>query len=153
MRTIPLILWTLTVLGCSTTQEPEHLKDARAHLAANRALWLEQGIESYSMILQRNCFCPPEWRGPIEMQVRERDVVSWTYVESGASVPDDRVEFFPPVAGLFNEIEEAIDREADDVIAEYHTELGYPLTVFIDENLQTADEEVGYEVEELVPES
>ena len=58
---------------------------------------------------------------------------------------------FPTVDGLFDFLEDAIDRGAEEIEVAFDPDLGLPTTVRVDYRLAAVDEEIGYEVEKLLP--
>jgi hypothetical protein len=52
---------------------------------------------------------------------------------------------------MFALIADAQVKGADEVRVEYHTELRYPTTVFIDQSTRLADEERWFEMSDLQP--
>lgn len=113
-------------------------------VAAER--WGEAGPGAYRMTLQRSCFCPPDWRGPFEVTVRDGSVVSATY--EGEAVDAERVV---TVEALLALLEDAYRRGAERVDAFYDPEFGYPTQFYVDYDARMADEEVGYEVTAFEP--
>ncbi len=62
------------------------------------------------------------------------------------SIPD-----YVPVEGLFDLVQGAIDRDADVIEVEYHPAFGYPVSAFFDYVQLAMDEELRFEVSELLP--
>lgn len=124
---------------------------ARSPLAQARATWEAQGIESYRFTLVRNCFCLI--RGPVVVEVRDGAVESIVDADTGEPVVGNTQldEVFGEVAtieALFDVIADA--EGAARLDTEFDPELGYPTTIYIDESEMIADEEMGYEVKDLV---
>jgi hypothetical protein len=123
----------------------------RRQVEAARERWAEEGYTDYALTLRHDCFCGSETRGPTIIQKRFGEIQARFYVEGGGPVPADLARFFPDMNGLFDFIEEAIERDAASIRAEFHPELGYPTQVFVDYHENTADEERGYRVLALEP--
>lgn len=124
---------------------------ARSPLDEARALWSAQGMDDYRFTLVRNCFCLI--RGPVVVEVRNGEVVSIVDAQTGEPEQDNvaLTEVFGEVAtiqALFDVVAEAEGAATRDVT--YHPELGYPTYIYIDESEMIADEEIGYEVLDLV---
>ena len=114
-------------------------------LDAARDRWADAGLDTYTMTLQRICFCPsPDYTGPFEVTVRDGAVE--TVRLDGATVDDERGV---SVDDLFALIEEAYERNAARVELEFHPELGYPTSLGIDYDTMMADEEIAYRVSDL----
>jgi hypothetical protein len=99
----------------------------------------------YVYTVQRMCFCPIEWIGPVRVVVGSGGVTR-TYVDSGDPVTESVEDAFPTVEGLFDILREAYAEEADDVGVTYDATLGYPIEFGIDYDEMTADEELGMRV-------
>ncbi|HYE96219.1 MAG TPA: DUF6174 domain-containing protein [Rubricoccaceae bacterium] len=117
-------------------------------LAQARARWERAGLDDYTFTLQRNCFCPEEYRGPFEVQVENDRIVRVTREGQPA---DQHVAQVPTIEELFGLLEGAYAGSAERVVATYDAALGYPVEFFIDESTQIADEEIGYHVPALTP--
>jgi hypothetical protein len=82
--------------------------------------------------------------------VQQGRVTSLTDAETGAPFGGDPL--MPvTVEGLFAAIDDALDRDADQVTVQYDPQLGYPLEIAIDFSQQVADEEIYYSASELTP--
>ena len=127
-----------------------------SELARNEKLWQSRSLASYDFTLTRQCFCPEEWRGPVNISVRNGTVTSVTYTTSGQAAEADRFGDVDTIDELFDVIRDAyegnntFDQKAEMVNVTYHPELGYPQTIYIDVSTMIMDEEQGYTVENLV---
>lgn len=143
-----LLLTFLVAVSC-TSSAPQELTNSEK-------LWKDQGLSNYDFTLQRQCFCPEDWRGPVNIQVRDRVAVSVTYVSSGEAVTDGKFDNADTIDKLFTILENAytgngdFEQEADTINVTYDDEMGYPTTFFIDVSQLIADEEQGYTVTNLV---
>jgi hypothetical protein len=118
-------------------------------LAAARARWAAAGLDAYRYTVSRQCFCPPEYSGPYEATVRDGALASLTY----AGRPADMQQFaVPTVEGLFDQIAGAYASGASSVRVTYDARLGYPTTLWIDQDPMMADEETGYTISALAAE-
>jgi hypothetical protein len=120
--------------------------EAPRELALARERWEAAGPAAYEMTLRRSCFCPPDWRGPFRVTVRDGAVASVTY--EGAPVDAERAV---TVDALFDLVADAAARRAERLDVVYDPDWGYPARLFIDYDARIADEEVGYEVEAFRP--
>ncbi|MBO0613644.1 DUF6174 domain-containing protein [Thiothrix fructosivorans] len=126
-------------------------------LDANRQKWDSLGISDYSFTLQRSCFCTPDSTRPITIQVRGDSVTSARYADTGELIPDDRQTnkqsiYNMNADGVFNLIEQGIKSGAAQVDAKYDAQYGLPTSIYIDQNQQMADEEMGYTISNFQPE-
>jgi hypothetical protein len=131
---------TLTVGEADTSRADAVL----AELNAQRDMWGAAGISSYTMIVQLDCFCPEEYRGPFDVTVIEGEIDTITW--KGGPVAEFVDETLMTVEGLFDEIE---DNARADAIAVTYSPLGYPSAIQIDPSFTTMDEELGVRVLEF----
>lgn len=136
--------------GCATTAVEEQGPPELAALADARQRWAEAGYDAYAMVLHRQCFCPPEYRGPYEVEVRGGEVVAVRDVATGDPVPAENARLFPSVEEIFDRIEAAIRRSVARLDVEY-AERGWPIRVWIDEDERIADEEQGFQIDAVEP--
>ncbi|MUG98791.1 hypothetical protein F7734_43470 [Scytonema sp. UIC 10036] len=119
-------------------------------LQFNRNRWNEQNIVNYRYTFSNGCFCIPDARGPVVIEVRNGQTTSITSVETGQPVTNP--EFFQQyntIPKLFNVIQDAINRKAESLNVEYNAKLGYPTQINIDYSAQIADEEVFLTIEKF----
>jgi len=146
-------LFLVTAILASSCSSPtaEELE-----LERNENLWQSQNFSSYDFTLERQCFCSEDYKGPVNIQVRNGTVVSVTYVSSGELVDSEIFRNADTIEELFGIIRDAYEGEnnfnlkAEMVDVTYHPEMGYPLTILMDISKNIMDEETGYTVEELV---
>lgn len=153
---IPRALVALALLcavSCSPT-EPTGvgcLTDYRAitnSLGGSRARWARVGPSSYTFRFERGCFCPEDIRGPFLVRVEGGLVRSATTL-SGAPASAQAMALILSVPQVFDLIDQAIDRRACSVRADYDAALGFPTAVDIDYDARLADEEVYLRLSEL----
>ena len=125
--------------------------ELRTEIAAQREKWTAQRIDDYQLTFARVCFCAPEGAGLVVLSVLEDEPVELLYFLSGDPVAPEWQSVFPTVHGLFDFLEDAIDRGAEQIDASFDPDLGLPTSVRVDYRLAAADEEIGYEVEKLLP--
>ena len=119
-------------------------------------LWQDQGLADYDFTLERQCFCPEDWRGPVNIQVRDGVAASVTYVSSGEAVTEGKFDNADTIDKLFVILENAytgkgdFGQKADTINVTYNAQRGYPTTIYIDVSQAIADEEQGYTVTNLV---
>ena len=143
-----LVLLTLFVAISCASPVPRDLADAEK-------LWQEQGLKNYDFTVERQCFCPGEWRGPVNIQVRNGAAVSVTYVSDGTPVTEGKFDNADTIDKLFTMLKNAyagtgdFEQKADTVDVTYDAQMGYPATFWIDVSQLMADEEQGYTVTNL----
>lgn len=125
------------------TTVPEPIPEGAAGLAVARERWDTFGLDGYSMTYRELCFCPETL---VTVSVEGGQVVD-------AQVEQEDVP--PPIVGLtvegmFDEIQQAVDRDAAEIQATYDEATGRPTRYWIDPSTMMADEEHGIEVIGLV---
>jgi hypothetical protein len=112
-------------------------------LLKNSRLWNRQDISNYRYTLSNSCFCLPEARGPVVIEVRNGQTTS--IISVATKLPVSNPEFFQQyntIPKLFRVIRDAINLRADSINVEYEPTLGYPTDISIDYLFQAADEEL-----------
>lgn len=117
-------------------------------LQFNRRLWEKQNIQNYRYTFSNGCFCIPDARGPVVIEVRNGKTKSITSVETGQRVTNPEFfENYNTIPKLFNVIQDAISRQAFSLDVNYSARYGYPTQINIDYNAQIADEELYLTIE------
>lgn len=143
-----VLLTLLAVTSCNSSVPPE--------LTSNEKLWKDQGLKNYDFTLERQCFCPEDWRGPVNIEVRDGTAVSVTYFSNGTAVTEGKFDEVDTIDKLFTLLNNAFagkgdfEQKADSIDVTYDEKMGYPVTFFIDVSQLMADEEQGYTVTNLV---
>jgi len=140
------VLSMLTLASCSSIVEPgEKLGDAKAR-------WLQNGPASYTLTVTRGCGeCMPEAAGSVIVKVVNRQVVSRTYVATGAAVASSYAGVFPGIEEFFDIISDVLDENPYKADIEYDSELGYPTSLSVDLSKQTVDDEFFITVSDFKP--
>lgn len=134
-----LIALAVAALGCSDPLGPQENR-----LAEARAAWSLGAPAGYEFEFQRLCFCGPDTTRPVRIEVRFGEVTAVTVVETGETLADP--SSFPTIEDLFDEVEDAIRRDAFSLDVQYDDDLGYPIEVTIDFDEQAQDEEMAFRV-------
>jgi hypothetical protein len=105
--------------------------------------------EDYTYTLVVACFCPGGG-SPVDVTVRDGEVVDAVYDGDGrgaeAGTPADEFMWLT----VNDVIDAANDTEAASVQVEWPAGQDYPTSVQVDEDLNTIDEERGYEISDVV---
>jgi hypothetical protein len=141
---VALALAACRVEGGSPT-EPDGLE-----LAMARLRWAQTAPEAYQITVSHSCFCPVEVVRPVIVTVRDGQVESRRYAETGAEVDPRFATAFPTVDELFGVIEGAIARHAERVDAVYDPARGFPISVVIDGSADIADDESFYSIRDFI---
>ena len=142
-KSLGAFAFVLLTIGCREPLGPE-----QDDLAEAMARWEVAGPQDYVYEFQRLCFCGGDTIRRVRIVVRSGSVTAATYVDDGAPVSAD-LDDLPTIETLFEEIQDAIDREAHLLTASYHTALGYPTAVSIDYIENAVDEEMAFNVYSL----
>ena len=130
----------LLLASCSgelSTTRPE-----RIDLAAAKRRWAQLGPASYQITVGRSCFCAPETTRPVVVTVRDGQVVSRRYEDTGVDVAAQAAAAYPAVDGLFDLIDEAIAEHDATVDVLYDAARGFPVSIQIDGSVMIADDEL-----------
>lgn len=132
--------------GGAIVQHPAPSADsyflANRDLLAAETQWRQHKPEHYRYTLQRSCFCTPEFRKPIIIEVSGNSVTQATV--NGIALPLERRADALTVENLFDIIRKAIDSKAARISVQYDQKNGRPLSISIDQSTQIADEEMYY---------
>jgi CubicO group peptidase (beta-lactamase class C family) len=146
-----LLFTSLTTVSCSTGTPQE--------LTTNEKLWETQALKDYDFTLERQAFAPEDWRGPVNIQVRNGEAVAVTYVSTGEAVTGGKFDNADTIDKLFTVLEDAyggnneFQHRADTIDVTYNSQMGYPEDLYIDVSQKIADEERGYSVSNFVARS
>jgi hypothetical protein len=138
-----LILF-LAMLGtaCSQSRDDHGLDAARKRWAAHLP-------GSYSFTRAQRCECLPDQTRPIRISVTAGQITSAVYVDDQRPVSDQVRGTLLTIDGVFDQIQDAIDRDAAEITIAFDPTLGYPTAVFVDYSRQIADEELILEISDL----
>ena len=128
-------------------------KSVSESLQANQQKWHGVGWEKYSFVIQRECFCPPEYRQLTRVIVENGKVVSASYIDKdNAAVSEQVLADLYTIEDWFNMINKAVDRNADHLEVVYHATLGFPEKINIDMRKRRADDEQVVLISEVIKE-
>ncbi|WP_392481997.1 DUF6174 domain-containing protein [Nostoc sp. C110] len=116
-------------------------------LKFNRYLWNQQNISNYRYTFSNGCFCIPDARGPVVIEVRNGQTTSITSVATGQAVNPEFFQNYKTIPKLFDVIQDAINRQAYSLNVSYSPKFGYPTKIEIDYDSQIADEEIYLTIE------
>jgi hypothetical protein len=111
---------------------------------AARQLWTLLALPAYRFTLTTLCNCLPE--SNIEVTVRDGQVYSAVYIDTRTPVSPERLLSLPTLTVLFDLGGNAYARNAAQVRFTSNTRYGFLESIFIDYDVQIADEEIGYQV-------
>lgn len=149
-RSVAAMLGMVAVTGCALAAPGDHA-DVQRELNRSRRQWEALGIQDYRFVARRVCFCGAEITTPVMVEVRGGEVVSRTYQDTGQPVSATYEGLWPAVEGIFDIIQDAIDREAHRIEVEYDPDLRHPTSIGIDFLEHAVDEELGINVSGFAP--
>jgi hypothetical protein len=130
----------VTFAGCDSSTGPgEELFRAQVR-------WSAHAPSSYSVTIQKGCFCPVGAIGPVIVTVTNGTVTSRVYAATGMPVPAQFASAFPDVPGLFSAIERGMQEKYFQIDADFDPTFGFPTRIIADVNQGTADDEFDFSV-------
>lgn len=111
-------------------QSPLFTNSNLRQLRINRRLWNQQNISNYRYTLSNSCFCLPEVRGPVVIEVRNGITTSITKADTGEPVNSELLQKYGTIPKLFDLILNAI-ASRQSITVEYNPTLGYPTQINI----------------------
>ena len=139
-RLVGLALLTVA-MSCQDAVGP---KRETTDLEAARQLWRAQNLHTYAFTLQRSCFCANVH--PLYVVVLSDTVAGVLDLETATAV--DR-QLGETVESLFTFIQDAIDRPAQSIHAEYDSAKGFPTAIDYDGAALIADDEISFRVSDV----
>jgi hypothetical protein len=140
IRLVSLALVVVT-MSCREAVGPER---QTTDLEAAHRLWRAQNLHTYAFTLQRSCFCANVH--PLYVLVVSDTVAGVIDLETGTNV--DR-KLGETVEALFTFVQNAIDRPAQLIRAEYDAARGFPSEIDYDGAAEIADDEISYRVSDV----
>ena len=125
------------------------LAEVQHELEEQRARWEETIPKRYQFTFQWLCFCPPEYTAPVRIVVDGGVVDSVILLETGERLPPDRLADYRSVEGLFDFLQETIDRKPAAITVTYGAS-GYPERASIDYRSNVGDDEVSFTVADVL---
>ena len=112
--------------------------------------WESKNIRDYQYTFNWGCFCPPEHNKPVIISVRNGVLASVKYADNSAPVDKSNYSRYRTIEGLFEFIQDAINKKAYKMEISYDDKLGYPTFASIDYSQLLMDEEMSFKSGGLV---
>ena len=132
----------VALAACTFTQTTD--------LERNRQTWHSSEITHYRFSLFIGCFCAFTQRMPLNIEVRDGEVVSIAYSDGEALLPTDpnfaNFSQYATIDRLFAELDADLNGEADQVTVTYDPTYGFPADIQIDFIKNAADDELSLSV-------
>ena len=142
MKKLILITLALILTACST--------NAKSEFDRNQEKWQNAHVSHYRYSLFVGCFCQFTEKMPLNIEVKDGEVLSITYVDgTPISKTDPQFEFFSrygTMEHLFSELEADLAGAADEVTVSYDPAYGFPQTADIDVIKEAVDDELSLTV-------
>jgi len=133
----PLLLLALASCGDGYSTAP----GLRA-LAQARERWARTAPAAYQITVSRGCYCLLDATRPVIVVVRDGQVESRRYEDTGVAVVAELAGYYPTVEGMFDLIEAAIARGAVQVEASFDATRGFPIEIALDESATMVDDDL-----------
>jgi hypothetical protein len=117
----------------------------QATLDRNRNRWENSDIANYDFTFRWSCFCVPDYTLPVNISVRNSVITAITRV--GRELSESEFVNYPTFDGLFDFLQDALDRDPHRITARFDGRTGVPLNGSVDYIEFLADEERGFAVE------
>ncbi|MFK7795748.1 MAG: DUF6174 domain-containing protein [Gammaproteobacteria bacterium] len=103
--------------------------------------WNAQGNTSYSYVVEKQCFCSPDYTRKMRVSVVDGHVFAAQYLDTAEQVPEEILKQLSTISQWFDRIATAHDYEFGKVEVSYDSELSYPNKISIDKHKQRSDDE------------
>ena len=122
-------------------------------LNEHRRAWSRLGISNYTFDYVRLCFCGGPAGDTLRIVVRGDSVVSVENRGPRAEPiqPSVYTVWVKTIDGLFDELKDAIDEDADQVDVQYDRQFSYPRIANIDFIKRAIDDEMRFEITRFTP--
>lgn len=137
----PLALAAALLSACANPSQPP--------LDEHRAIWTQKSLGNYTYKFNWSCFCSPDYTASVQIKVQAGKIVEITDAMTGAKLDAARFKDFRTIDGLFDFIQEAINRNAESIQVTYDATNAYPTSVSIDYIKQAVDEEMAFKASDL----
>lgn len=149
---LPALLLGLMLAGCNTVvpdASAENAARAPETLDQARTLWGDKGTASYQVTVQQTCFCPADLLQPIRVTVVDGEMVDVKGLEQLIQDKSQLDASRLTIAGLFEFIEQAVQREVHKLNVDYDARYGFPRRIDYDGHEMIADDEYQYELSDF----
>ncbi|RCJ25814.1 hypothetical protein A6S26_15135 [Nostoc sp. ATCC 43529] len=121
----------LSIPPAQVVQSPKFNNLSLKQLRIYQLLWNGRKIYNYRYTLTNNCFCVPEVRGPLNIEVRNGITTSITNAQTGEPVNSELLTSYSTIPKLFNLIRDAINRGESELSVTYKPQQSYPTQINI----------------------
>jgi hypothetical protein len=139
-----------SLLSSGTLAGTEPAQTQQQQLNDSRSKWVSKNIKDYQYTFNWSCFCPPEHNKAVIISVKNGSLASIKYADGSGAVDKTKYANYRTIEGLFDFLQDAINRKAYRIDVSYDAALAYPTTASIDYDQRIADEEKSFKAEGLV---
>ncbi len=112
--------------------------------------WKSLGINNYSVIQIKKCFCVDAGIKAI-ITVKNENIVSVQDSLGQIQIPQERWQYFKTINQLFETAIQARKNNPADFIIEYDEQYKYPTYLYVNPSSKTVDDEYGFSTYNLIP--
>ena len=111
----------------------------------NLSLWKSQAIRHYRFNLEVGCNCPWSRLMPLDIEVRDGEIVSMVASNDGDVTPYlESFRFHGTIDSLFNTVDSSISMFTYRLEVKYDATYGFPTSIIIDPSRMITDDAIGY---------
>jgi hypothetical protein len=136
---------TKTPTSVSITQ-PSNLEDVSQKLEAMQSQWQAQNLNNYRFQFQWECFCPAGYHQPVWVTVRQGEITSVEAVDPHFETDLPDKDEYRTINELFDLIRDGVEEDAHEIRVAYNDLKGYPISAYIDYEINIEDEEQGFDI-------
>lgn len=129
---------SLAVMSCGNSG-----RSVESTISGPRMLWAKHATSSYVIEQTRICFCVDAGYY-VQVTVVNNEIVKGIHLEDSTLLVEEDFRPYKTVEELFGFIDEAVRKKPAVLRVTYDPIYGYPRSIFVDKNLDMADEEIGY---------
>jgi hypothetical protein len=137
----------LSASGCSSG--PGETTDPQESLNLARAAWTSTGITTYSFTMLRSCLCTGGTQ-IARVEVVDGNIVSLTDEPTGAPVAAPSDTLFRTFAGLFDLVQDALNRSPDAFTLFWQPQIGHPIEILVNFEFQRVDDDLNIKISDVV---
>ena len=148
-----ILLIAVAALALAACASGASANQNQSELSQNQQKWQDGNISHYRYNLAISCFCIFTQDMPLIIEVQDGQVVSMEYASGNEIDAANREYFarFETIDRLFEQLQKDIGGEADEVVATYNANYGFPEEVKIDYVLEATDDEIWLTISDFEP--
>lgn len=116
--------------------------DIATEIQMNREKWQAHEISGYQIEMQKICYCVPEVVRMMVFEIKDDEVASVKYADTGDDVDPQHYGDFNTIEGMFAFVEKALEKDPADLSIAYDEKYGYIKELSVDFQENIADDEI-----------